>query len=165
MGGPTGATGQLETPWVQALTACCGVEPINLFQQLPEYDNHDEFQESGLYLFTNALNAAVAGNLTQKLKPIFHDIYNVEFRSKVANNKSFQAVSSKRCSCRYNYTGEETQLLYRRGGNICSLQPPSVTRFFDDIFSVFEEWSEGAYSMISRGQNLRCFCELLFPTY
>ena len=95
MGGPIGATGQLETPWVQALTACCGVEPINLFQQLPEYDNHDEFQESGLYLFPSALNAAVAGNLTEQLEPIFDDICNAEFRSKVANNKSFQAVSSK----------------------------------------------------------------------
>ena len=26
-----------------------------------------------------------------------------------------------------------------------------MTRFLDDLFSVFEEWSEGAYSMISRG--------------
>ena len=130
MGGPNGAVGQLETPWLQALTACCGVEPIDLFQQLLAYDNHDEFKESGLYLFPSALNAAVAGNLTEKLKPIFDDICNAEFRSKVANNKSFQAVSSKRCSCRYNYAGEESQLLYRRGGNVCSLQPPSVTRFF-----------------------------------
>ena len=96
---------RLVTPWLQALTERCGSAPLDLFSHLPpDCASRVEFQESGLYLFPNALNAAIAGNLTEKLTPISHDICDVDFskRSKVANYISFQTASSKRCSCAYS---------------------------------------------------------------
>ena len=134
------AAPRLETPWLTALISQAGVEPVNLFEHLPrEYGNHPAFQESGLYLFPNALNPAYTAQLTQELEPIFGDIAKVSNTSKttkVADYASFQAVSSNRCSCKYNYTGAARQLLYHRGDVASYLQPRSVTTFLDNIFTL-----------------------------
>ena len=142
MGGPTGAAGQLETPRLPALTACCGVERFVSFSKCTQCCSRPK--------------------LDSETQAVFHDIYNVEFRSKVANNKSFQAVVVKTMQSQIQPYRRRKPTSASPRSKCFSLQPPSVTPFSDDILSVFEEWSEVAYSMISRGQNLRCFCEFLF---
>ena len=91
------AAPRLETPWLTALISQTGVEPFNLFDYLPrEYGNHKAFQESGLYLFPNALNPAYTARLAKELEPIFGDISkvsNTTKTTKVADYASFQAVS------------------------------------------------------------------------
>ena len=143
---------RLVTPWLQALTERCGSAPLDLFSHLPpDCASRVEFQESGLYLFPNALTGQFADKLTDNLKPILQDIKCIDGsnRSKVATYQSFQGVSSIRCSCKYNYEGASKQRLYHRGSTN-HLQPASLTKFLDDIFDAFEEWGDGEYSMIDQ---------------
>ena len=146
------AAPRLETPWLTALISQTGVEPVKLCEHLPrEFGNHPAFQESGLYLFPNALNPAYTAQLTQELTPMFGDIAKASDATKstkVAQHASFQAVSSNRCSCKYNYTGAARQLLYHRGDVASWLQPKSVTTFLDDIFHTFESFAKEPCPMI-----------------
>ena len=144
MGGP------LVTPWVSALSELTGEQPIDLLSFWPALRSRPEFQESGLFLWRNKLDEQGLQRLTDKLKPIMHDIHAVDYskRMNVANYKSFQAVSSARCSCKYNYAGAGKQLLYQRGVR-SHTQPQSVSDFLDDMFGSFEAWNAKKYSVIS----------------
>ena len=144
--------GNFVTPWLHALSERFG-PPHDLFAGMPaDLGAREEFQQSGLYLWRQAVSPTVTTNLAQQISPIMTDIYKVKWSHKpteMSTYASFQATSSARCSCKYNYTGASKQVLYHKGG-ISTLQPRSVTTFLDTAFRAFEEWGEGVYPMIKQ---------------
>jgi len=141
----------LVTPWLHALTAHFNARPVDLFSELPaDLTIHSQYQESGLYLWRQAVDPQLVQRLKQKISPIVKDIYETKWSKRVTEMntyRSFQATSSSSCSCKYNYTGAAKQNLYHRGG--CSnLQPVSVTMLLDEVFDAFEDWGTGQYPII-----------------
>ena len=141
----------LVTPWLHALSAHFRAPPVDLFSQLPaDLTKHSQYQESGLYLWRQAVEPDLANTLKAKISPIVKDIYERNWSHKntqMNTYRSFQATSSSSCSCKYNYTGASRQNLYHRGG--CNnLQPLSVTTFLDEVFHAFEIWGTGRYPMV-----------------
>ena len=143
--------GNLVTPWLHALSARFGA-PHDLFAGMPvDLIGRTEFQESGLYLWRQALSPELAAKLTQKISPVMNDLFQVK-RSKKSTDmttyKSFQATSTAPCSCKYNYCSRSKHVLYHKGDTTSVLQPASVTMLLEDVFMTLEEWGDGEYPMI-----------------
>ena len=141
----------LVTPWLHALSAHFKARPVDLFSELlADLTKHSQYQESGLYLWRQAVEPDLASKLKEKISPIVEDIYKTNWSHKntqMNTYRSFQATSSSSCSCKYNYTGASKQNLYHRGG--CNnLQPLSVTTFLDEVFHAFEIWGSGQYPRV-----------------
>jgi hypothetical protein len=75
-------TGDLVTPWLHALSTRFG-DPIDLFSQLPpDLRGLRQYQDSGLYLWRQAVDPQLVGTLTNKISPIVKDIYETNWSRK-----------------------------------------------------------------------------------
>jgi len=70
--------GNFVTPWLHALSARFG-PPHDLFAgMLADLGAREEFQQSGLYLWRQAVSPKLTTNLAEQISPIMTDIYKVK---------------------------------------------------------------------------------------
>ena len=130
-----------EHPWVRSLQGKASQAPVDILANVFGQDAKDRPENCGLYLFRNFMPPEVLNALQTAAPTAFSELEAVYGKKgcDLTHYKTFQAVSSHLCTCKYGYTGTSRHVTYHRdplpqGPWATKAQPPALTNFIKGCF-------------------------------